>query len=145
MTQASRREQADKLMNMQGQYQFNPPLITTEEYVKMQEFDNGFEIVQRMERDRQRMEKEKSQNMAQQISQLAQQLNEMLGSGMPPEQAQQQVQQMADDMLAKQQQAEMNNGISSQAGGASQQPNPVEAPNGNPNASAMQAMVQGSK
>lgn len=145
MTQASRREQADKLMNMQGQYQFNPPLITTEEYVKMQEFDNGFEIVQRMERDRQRMEKEKSQNMAQQISQLAQQLNEMLGSGMPPEQAQQQVQQMADDMLAKQQQAEMNNGISSQAGGASQQPNPVEAPNGNPNPAAMQAMVQGSK
>jgi type II secretory pathway component PulF len=145
MTQASRREQADKLMNMQGQYQFNPPLITTEEYVKMQEFDNGFEIVQRMERDRQRMEKEKSQNMAQQISQLAQQLNELLGKGMPPEQAMQQVQQMADDMLAKQQQAEMNNGISSQAGGASQQPNPVEAPNGNPNPSAMQAMVQGSK
>jgi hypothetical protein len=145
MTQASRREQADKLMNMQGQFQFNPPLITTEEYVRMQEFDNGFEIIQRMEADRQRMEKEKSQNTAQQISQLAQQLNEMLGKGMPPEQAMQEVQKMAEDMMQKQQQAEMNNGISSQAGGSSQQPNPVEAPNGNPNPSAMQAMIQGSK
>jgi hypothetical protein len=143
MTQASRREQADKLMNMQGQFQFNPPLITTEEYVHMQEFDNGFEIIQRMESDRARMEKEKAQNMAQQISQLAEQLNQMLGSGMPPEQAAQQVQQMAQEMLDKQSQAEMNNGISSQAGGSSQQPAPVEAPSGNPNAKAMDAMTQG--
>jgi hypothetical protein len=143
MTQASRREQADKLMNMQGQYQFNPPLITTEEYVKMQEFDNGFEIIQRMEADRARMEKEKAQNLAQQISQLAEQLNQMLGTGMPPEQAAQQVQQMAQEMLDKQRQAEQNNGISSQGGGASQQPQPVEAPSGNPNAKAMDAMTQG--
>jgi hypothetical protein len=62
---------------------------------------------------------------------------------MPPEQAAQQVQQMAQEMLDKQSQAEMNNGISSQAGGASQQPNPVEAPSGNPNAKAMDAMTQG--
>jgi hypothetical protein len=39
----------------------------------------------------------------------------------------------------------MNNGISSQAGGSSQQPNQVEAPSGNPNPAAMQAMMQGSK
>src|SRR5690606_11196019 len=33
MTQAAKRQQADKLLQTQGQFQFNPPIITPEEWI----------------------------------------------------------------------------------------------------------------
>lgn len=115
MTQASRRQQADKLMQMQGQFMFNPPIITPEEWVRMQEFDEEQAMVARMEQDRQRMEQEKAQNLAAQIAQLAQQASELQKKGIAQEQIAQFIQQAAQDLLDQTQQEEMKNGINPQA------------------------------
>lgn len=113
MTQASRRQQADKLLQTQGQFQFNPPVITPEEWIKMQEFDDMADILKRMEEDRVRMEKEKAQDLAGQITQIAQQISELVSQGVPMEQAVQQAEQAAQELIDQTKAEEMKNGISS--------------------------------
>lgn len=92
VTQASRRTQADKLMQMQGQFQFQPPIITPEEWIKMQEFDDAPAMLARMEADRQRMQQQ--QMMA--ASGMIQQQLMMLAQGMATNQLDP---QMADQMI----------------------------------------------
>lgn len=57
-TQASRRQQADKLMQMQGQFQFSPAIITPEEWIMLQDFDNKDQILARMQQDRQMLQQQ---------------------------------------------------------------------------------------
>ncbi len=113
MTQASRRQQADKLLQTQGQFQFNPPVITPEEWIKMQEFDDMADILKRMEADRERMEAEKAQDMAGQITQIAQHISELISQGVPMEQAVQQAEQAAQELIDQTKAEESKNGISS--------------------------------
>lgn len=113
MTQASRRQQADKLLQMQGQFQFNPPIITPEEWVRMQEFDDGEDILKRMEKDRQQLEAQQASNLAQQITEVATHIHELIANGMPQEQAAIVAQQMAQQLIDQQKAEEAKNGVSS--------------------------------
>lgn len=106
-TQATRRQQADHLLQMQGQFQFNPPVITPEEWIRFQDFDNKEEILKRMEADRQRMEQERPEQLAQEILQVSQFINELRSQGIPEEQIQQQARQMAIDIITQRQQGEL--------------------------------------
>ena len=130
ITQESKRQQADKLMQMQGQFQYNPPLITPEEWLQFQDFDIKDEIMKRMEEDRQKMEQEKqmNENNASQAVQLGMEAAKMLQQGMPPEQVQQQLMQM----MAQQQPTQQATARAEQG-----------APQGTTDALAMQAMAQG--
>lgn len=114
MTQAAKRQQADKLLQTQGQFQFNPPIITPEEWIKLQDFDETPEILRRMEQDRKRLEQQKANILAQQIAMLAQQANELAAQGMSSQEIAQLIQQAAEQMLAQQEAEEIRNGISSQ-------------------------------
>lgn len=103
-TQAAKRQQADKLMQMQGQFQYNPPIITPEEWIVLQDFDNKEQILKRMEEDRQRMMAQQSQSLAEQAMQLATITQALQAKGFPPDQVQQMVMAYAQQMLAPQQQ-----------------------------------------
>jgi hypothetical protein len=127
MTQAAKRQQADKLLQTQGQFQFNPPVITPEEWVKMQEFDETPDILKRMEADRQQIEQDKANNLADQMAQLSQQALQLAQKGTSVDQIAQFLQQAAQEMLAKQEAQDLKNGISSQKPPMA---SPVQGPKG---------------
>jgi hypothetical protein len=131
ITQESKRQQADKLMQMQGQFQFNPPLITPEEWLQFQDFDMQDEIMKRMQQDRMKLEKEELDEKAGMTVQLAMQAAQMMMQGMSPEEVQAQIAQ-----LYEQQKEEEPSG---QQASAREQ----GAPEGTTDALAMQAMAQG--
>lgn len=133
ITQESKRQQADKLMQMQGQFQYNPPIITPEEWLKFQDFEIQDEIMKRMEEDRTKLEKEQLDQKTGTVVQLGMQAAQLLSQGVPPEQVQQQIAQM----LQQQEQTQPQQ---------TQQPSaPAEqgVPQGTTDALAMQAMAQG--
>lgn len=132
ITQESKRQQADKLMQMQGQFQFNPPLITPEEWLKFQDFEIQEDIMKRMEEDRRKLEKEKLDAKAGMTVQLGMQAAQMLSQGIPPEQVQQSIAQL----LAEQEQEQE---------GKQQASAPAEqgVPQGATDAVAMANMAQG--
>jgi hypothetical protein len=99
MTQAAKRQQADKLMQMQGQFQFNPPIITPEEWIQLQDFDMKDQILSRMESDRQKLQQQDNQNMVQQIMGLMQQAQAMGQKGQPQDQINQMMQQQISQLL----------------------------------------------
>jgi hypothetical protein len=103
VTQASKRQQADQMMQMQGQFQYNPPIITPEEWIQQQDFDNKEETLRRMQEDRQKMEQQQSQDMAANITQAAEFIHQMMMQGVPPEQIQAAAYQQAQQMLQPQQ------------------------------------------
>jgi hypothetical protein len=110
-TQAQRRQQAQQLLTTQGQFQFNPPVITPEEFVKMNEFQDQEEILQRMERDRQQLEQQKAQNLEQQIVHVAEAIQNAKGRGMSQDEVQQMAMQMAQQLIGQEQQQDEKNGI----------------------------------
>lgn len=122
VTQASRRAQADKLIQMQGQFQFQPALITPEEWVKFQEFDDAPAILKRMQADRERM----AQQQQMQASGMLQQQIMMLAQGLATQQIDpQMMQQMVEQMVQIASQPAMAMG---QPPGAGQQPPPQQQP-----------------
>lgn len=138
VTQASKRQQADALMQMQGQFNYNPPIITPEEWIQFQEFEMKEDIMYRMEQDRKILEQNKAQNLAQQISQLVSQATEGIAQGMSQEEVMQIIQQTAQQLVDQQQAEEMRNGsrprdIAKEA----------QAPQGTTGALAMQNMARG--
>lgn len=56
-------EAADRLMEMQGQYQFNPPLITHEEWLAWKDFPQKELILQRIRGQAQQLDKEEITSM----------------------------------------------------------------------------------
>lgn len=134
-TQASRRQQAEQMMNMQGQYNFQPAIITPEELMRFQEFDFREEVMQRMEKDRKRMEQEKPQVLAQQIMQAVGMFHQATSQGAPFPDAMNQAMQMVTQILQQQQQAEMN--------GKAPSAQQAQGPQGTTGALAMQAMTKG--
>jgi hypothetical protein len=103
ITQASKRQQADQLMQMQGQFQFNPPIITPEEWIKKQDFDDKEDMLRRMEEDRIKMEEQQAKDMASLIQQAASYASQLTMQGIPQEQIQQALYEMAQNMLGQQQ------------------------------------------
>lgn len=106
-TQALRREQADRLIQLQGQFNFNPPIITAEEWIQFQDFDMKEEILRRIEQDRNQLEREKALSMAENMVQLANTIRQFIAQGMPEQEALAAAQQAAEEMLAQQKQQEM--------------------------------------
>lgn len=135
MTQSSRKQQADNLMQMQGQFNFNPPLITPEEWARLQDFDFINEMMRRMKADRAQMEAEKAQNMAQAMVQVAQVIQQHMSEGQPPQVAQQIAMQFAQQLVDQQKQAEMQGKSAPMA-----QPG---GPQGTTGMQAMSAMTKG--
>ncbi len=118
---------------MQGQFQFNPPLITPEEWLQFQDFDMQDEIMKRMEKDRAKAEQNSVDNLARQALQLGVAIQSMLEQGLSMEEAQVEAMKMAQELQAQ------------QAEGTGQQASAREqgAPEGTTDALAMQAMAQG--
>ena len=104
-TIALRKQQANDLMQMQQQFQPNPPLITLEEWLKCQDYDNKEEILQRMRSDQEKIDQQKAADLASQLMQLMDAQRMALGQGQPyeavNEQMTQQIQQILDSVSRK--------------------------------------------
>lgn len=98
-TLATRRQQADALMQMQGQFQFDPPIITPEEWIDMQEFPNKEDILARMQEDRVRKQQQDQQALVQQIVQIIGQAQQIKGQGATDQEVQQTVTPMIEQMV----------------------------------------------
>ena len=136
ITQESKRQQADKLMQMQGQFQYNPPIITPEEWLRFQEFDFQDEIMQRMEEDRKKADQQSVDNLAKKALEIGVMIQEMLQQGISMEEAQVEAMKQAQQMMAGEEQGE----------GQGQQPSApaeLQLPQGATDAVAMQNMAQG--
>jgi hypothetical protein len=138
ITQASKRQQADALIQMQGQFNYNPPLITPEEWIQFQEFEIREDILYRMEQDRITMQQNEAQDLAGIVSQLVAQASQGMAQGMPAEEVQAMIQQSAQEIVQQRQTEEMRNG--SRPRDAAQAP---QAPQGTTGALAMQNMTRG--
>lgn len=106
-TQARRRQQADHLMQLQGQFNFNPPIITAEEWIRFQDFDMKEEILRRIQEDRKRMERERPLQIAQNLVQIADIIRQNIAQGMPQDQAVQAAVQAVEQLLSQQNQQDM--------------------------------------
>lgn len=135
ITQDSRRQQADKLLQLQGQFQYEIPVITPEEFIKLSDFDDAPAILQRMQEDRARLESEKSQNLSEMIMQASQQVQELLSQGVPQEEAVEQARQMIDEQLNQQTQQALQQGMP--------MPSEQQAPKGTTSQTAMSNMTSG--
>jgi hypothetical protein len=51
MTQALKSQEADNLMQMQGQFNFSPAVITPQEWIHLKNFSNKHEMLARMQKD----------------------------------------------------------------------------------------------
>lgn len=133
ITQASKRQQADKLMQMQGQFNYNPPIITPEEWLRLQEFDIQDEIMKRMQEDRKKAEQNSVDNMVKQSLQLGVMISEMLQQGISLEDAQVEAMKYAQQLQAQQ----------AQGGQAPNAPAELQLPQGATDQVAMSNMTQG--
>lgn len=137
VTQASKRQQADALMQMQGQFNYNPPIITPEEWIQFQDFEIKEDILYRMEQDRKTLEENRAQDLAGKVSQLVAQATDAISQGASQEQVQQMIQQAAEQLVGQQEQEEMKNGRPRDAAKSPQ------APQGTTGQLAMQSMARG--
>lgn len=91
ITRVRMQEEMDKLLEIQGQYGLEPAVITPEEYIKNQSFINSEQILRRMEL-------EKAQIQTQQSLQVANMMLEAMMGQVPEEQ----IQEMAMQMIQQQ-------------------------------------------
>lgn len=82
VTQQRAKEEANQLLTIQGQYQFDPAIMTPKEYIKQSDIQYKDEIIARMDRD----ELMSKSQMLQEIVMMA---NEALQGGVPPEEVSQ--------------------------------------------------------
>jgi hypothetical protein len=135
MTQASKSQQADNLMQMQGQFQFDPPVITPEEWIAMKDFPNKEDILARMQEDRVKKQQQDAQQLEQHILGLIAQGNELKSQGATEEQVNQQLSPMIQEMVQKTFTSGTNQGSSETLTGS--------APKGTTSPTAMGNMTQG--
>lgn len=93
ITYMKRQQDAKELLNLQGQYGFNPPLIKPQEYMFLSDFANKREIIDRMNRDEQF-------DMMQKVTTAVQMAMEAIQNGIPPQQAEQMAVQQVQQMQA---------------------------------------------
>lgn len=136
MTQAYKSQMADNLMQMQGQFQFDPPIITPEEWIEMKDFPNKEDILARMQEDRIRKQNQDAQALQQAILNLIAQSQQLKAQGLTDEEVQAQITPMIDEIIQQTFTSGQNQGT------ANQLPN-SGAPAGTFGVSEMGNMVQG--
>lgn len=92
-TRALMQSQAKDLLNMQGQFGFEPPIITPEEVIERFDIRDKETILQRMKQDRERRQMDT-------IMQATMMATQMLMQGVPQEQVVMEVQNMVTQMTA---------------------------------------------
>lgn len=97
VTRQRMMEEAEKLLTIQGQYQFDPPIMTPDEFMSMSNFANKEHIQRRMQFD-------KEHGLMEFIQQLAQMRDQALQGGVPPEE----VEEMTMSMIQQYQHARTN-------------------------------------
>lgn len=137
ITQALKRQQADQMLQVQMQFNPDPAIITIEEWLHMQDFDNKDEILARMQRDRIAKQQREAMDMTQIVMDMVNQAQQLTYQGTAPAQVQQQIQQQVSEVLQQQQQAELLNG---RPRDAEQQP---QGPAGSTGQTAMNNMTRG--
>lgn len=135
VTAASKSQQADNLMQMQGQFQYDPPVITPEEWIEMKDFPNKEDILARMEVDRANKKQQDAQALEGQIMQVVGQAQAMRAQGMAEEQIQGQLSPMIQQVI----QATFTSGQNQNSGLSMQN----AAPSGTTSPTAMGNMTQG--
>lgn len=136
LTQALKKQQADQLMQMQQQFQPNPPLITLEEWLHAQDFDNKYEILERMRSDQEALDEKESRDFASLAMQLADSIRQQLSQGLPHEEVMNQATEAAKEML---QQQEAKNAFTRPRDAAKK----PQAPSGDTGQMAMNNMTRG--
>lgn len=136
MTQASKSQQADNLMQMQGQFQFDPPIITPEEWIDMKDFPNKEDILARMEEDRLNKENQDQQSLVDNILQLVGQAQDMKAQGASDDEVNSQLQPMVTDLVQQTFTSGTQQGSAADMSGAS-------APTGTMSPTSMGNMTQG--
>ena len=111
MSRQRTQEVADRLLEVQGQYGYDPALIQPEEYIEISPFPK--EVTDRL---KQRMENERLVNNMESIKEVAMMITEAINSGLDPEE----VDQMAMAMI-EQREEQRKAGIGSAHSGQQQQ------------------------
>lgn len=99
VTAASKSQQADTLMQLQGQFQYDPPIITPEEWIEMKDFPNKEDILARMEIDRQNKQQQDAQMLTDQILQIIGQAQQIKSTGATDEEVNAQVTPMVQELV----------------------------------------------
>lgn len=94
ISRAKQRDDMTNLLNIQGQYGFQPPVITPQEFVKSQEYANVDELLERMREDELR-------NRTAEALQVAQMMMMAMQQGIPEEEAQSMAMAMIEQMDAQ--------------------------------------------
>lgn len=99
ITQALKKQQADQILQVQQQFQPAVPIITLEEWLHAQDFDNKDEILERMRSDQEALDQKEATDFATLAMQLADTIRQQLSAGIPQEQVMNQATEMAKEML----------------------------------------------
>jgi hypothetical protein len=135
VTAATKSQQADNLMQMQGQFQYDPPLITVEEWIEMKDFPNKADILARMEIDRQNKQQQDQQSLVDQINQIISQAQQIKAQGATDDQVNQQITPMVQQIVQTTFTSGQNQGSAQSMSGA--------APQGTTSPNALGNMQQG--
>lgn len=90
VTRLRKQEELDKMLTLQGQMQFDPPLITPQEFIRESEFINGEQFLERMNLD-------EIQGVNAILQETLQMMIEASENGLPPEE----VAAMAESMVTQ--------------------------------------------
>lgn len=101
LTQAAKSQQADNLMQMQGQFKFDPPIITPEEWIELKDFPNKEDILARMQQDRQNKQNQDGQALIQAIVNIVHQAEQMKAQGVNPQNIDQAIAPMVQQLVAQ--------------------------------------------
>jgi hypothetical protein len=135
VTAASKSQQADNLMQLQGQFQYDPPLITVEEWIEMKDFPNKADILARMEIDRKNKQQQDQQALVDQINQIITQAQQIKSQGATDDQVNQQITPLVQQIVQQTFTSGQNQGSAQSMSGA--------APQGTTSPNAMGNMTQG--
>jgi hypothetical protein len=91
VTRLREAQEAKDLMNMQGQFAFEVPVITPQEYMKISNFTHADQLIQRMNRD-------EMNNEVQKLDQVFNMVLEASQEGVPPQEVQQMMHAMWQQM-----------------------------------------------
>ena len=136
MTQAYKSQMADNLMQMQGQFQFDPPIITPEEWIEMKDFPNKEDILARMQEDRIRKQNQDASALQQAILNIIAQSQQLKAQGLTDEEVQAQITPMIDEIIQQTFTSGQNQGTANQLSNSG-------APAGTFGVSEMGNMVKG--
>ena len=101
VTAASRSQQADNLMQLQGQFQYDPPIITPEEWIDLKDFPNKEDILARMQADRTNKQNQDAQGLQNAILQIIAKAQALKGQGLTDENVNNQISPDVQQLIEK--------------------------------------------